>query len=77
MVHTVGIAGINGNVGAPTAKALAKAAEEGKIKLVIFHREGSKPAAISAGENVEFRVLDFSDDVEKIETAVRGINVFM
>ena len=77
MVHTVGIAGINGNVGAPTVKALAKAAEDGKINLIVFYREGKKPKDISEGSNIEFRVLDFEDDQEKIDAAVKGISVFM
>lgn len=77
MVHTVGIAGVNGNVGAPTAKLLAQAAEQGKIKLILLLRDGSKADGISASENVEFRTLNFDDPAEKIQEAVAGINVFM
>lgn len=43
MVHTVGIVGVNGNIGAPTAKRLVKAAQEDRINLIIFHRESSTP----------------------------------
>lgn len=77
MVHTVGIAGVNGNVGAPTVKLLATAAAEGKIKLVVFHRDGSTAKDVSQGKNVEFRILNYEDPPEKIESAVAGINVFM
>jgi len=77
MVHTVGVVGINGNVGAPTSKALVKAAGEGKIKVVIFHREGASLNGLSQGENVEFRVLSFEDSPDKIAEAVKGVHVFM
>ena len=77
MVHTVGIIGVNGNVGAPTAKALAKIAEAGKVKLVIFHRESSDLSAFQKGDNVEFCVLDMTAAPEKIGELVKGVNVFM
>ena len=77
MVHTVGIVGINGNVGAPTVRALSKTAEEGKIKLVLFHRATSKLDGLEEGPNVEFRILDFDGPVQKLEEAVKGINVFV
>lgn len=77
MVHTVGITGVNGNVGAAASKYLAEAAAEGKIKLVVFHREGNAPKHLSTNESVETRVLDFEDPIEKIEAAVKGVNVFM
>ena len=77
MVHTVGINGVNGNVGAPTAQRLVAAAAEGKINLVIFHREGSSTNGLSASKTVELRVLNFDDPPEKIEAAVKGINTFM
>ena len=77
MTHTVGIFGVNGNVGAPTAKLLAQAASEDKIKLVIFSRPGSTPKGLSQGKNVEFKELDIEGAVEPIEQAVKGINFFM
>lgn len=77
MTHVVGIVGVNGNVGAPTAKSLAKVAQEGEISLVIFHREGGAPTHISAGPNVEFRTLSFEDSEEKIQAAIAGVNVFI
>ncbi|KAK4502304.1 hypothetical protein PRZ48_005729 [Zasmidium cellare] len=77
MVHTVGIVGVTGNVGKPTTKYLIQAASEGKIKLVIFHREGSKLDGIEASKNVEQRPINFEDPVEKLEEAVKGINVFI
>ncbi|KAK5676767.1 hypothetical protein LTS10_010531 [Elasticomyces elasticus] len=77
MVHTVGIVGVSGNVGAPTAKYLAQAAGEGKIKLVLFHRANSDTSAIPGGQSVELRVLEFDDSPEKIKEAVKGVNVFI
>nr|POF16679.1 hypothetical protein CFP56_71320 [Quercus suber] len=77
MVHTVGIVGVNGNVGAPTAKALAGAAEQGKIHLIIFSREGSTAKGLSPSQNVEFRTLNFDDPPEKIQAALAGVNVFI
>lgn len=76
MVHTVGIVGVNGNVGAPTAQALTKAAEKDSIKLIIFHRPNTKLDGLG-GKNVEFRAFDFDDPSDKIEAAVKGVNVFM
>ncbi|GAM89378.1 hypothetical protein ANO11243_074150 [Dothideomycetidae sp. 11243] len=77
MVHTVGLTGINGNVGVPTLQYLAKGAEQGKFKLVVFHREGTAPKHVSTGPNIEFRLLDFEDPVEKLEEQVKGINTMI
>ncbi|KAK3638518.1 hypothetical protein LTR56_012990 [Elasticomyces elasticus] len=77
MIHTVGIVGVSGNVGAPTAKYLAQAAGEGKIKLVLFHRTNSDTSAFPDGQSVELRVLEFDDSPEKIKEAVKGVNVFI
>lgn len=76
MVHTVGIVGVNGNVGSSVAKILAKDAKEGKIKLVLIHREGSTPNFLLPGDSVEFRVINY-DEPSSIEAAVKGIHVFM
>lgn len=75
-MHTVGILGINGNVGKPTTKLLVKAAEQDKIKLIILHREG-KPGDFKPGKNVELRVIDLEGPEQKIEEAVKGVNVFV
>lgn len=77
MVHTVGIVGINGNVGAPAVRALLKAVDSGKIKLVIFHRASSKLDGLKEGPNVEFKVLDFDGPAQALEEAVKGVNIFM
>ena len=77
MVHTVGIVGVTGNVGAPTVRALIKAAEEGKIKLVIFHRASTNLAGLNKGSNVEFRILNFDDVPATLEAAVKDVNVFV
>ena len=76
MVHTVGIVGVNGNVGSSIAKLLAKDASYGKIKLILLHREGSTPDFLSPGGNIEFRIINY-EDPSNIEAAVRGIHVFM
>lgn len=76
MVHTVGISGVNGNVGAPATKYLVQAAKEGKLNLVIFHRAGTKPSGYD-GANVSFRELSYEDSEEKILEAVKGVNTFM
>ncbi|KAF2163815.1 hypothetical protein M409DRAFT_57292 [Zasmidium cellare ATCC 36951] len=75
-MHTVGILGINGNLGKPTAQHLVKAAEQDKIKLVIFHREG-KAGDFKPGKNVELRVIDLDGPTDKLEEAVKGVNVFV
>ena len=77
MVHTVGFMGANGLVGTPTSQLLAQAAKEGKINLVIFHRAGSPPKTVQAQRNVELKVLNLDGPAAEIETAVKGINVFM
>lgn len=77
MVHTVGLAGASGNVGLPAAKELIKAAQEGKIRLVILHREGRKPVKLSEAENVEFRTFSPDGPADQLEAAVRDINVYM
>lgn len=78
MVHTVGIVGINGRVGAPTVKALTKSAEEGKIRLVLFHRASSKIDHIKQSPNIELRLLNFdADPPEVLEKAVKGVQVFV
>lgn len=77
MVHTVGITGVNGNVGAAALPGLVKAAREENIKLIIFHREGSSVTGASQEKNIELRVLQFEDPAEKIEQAIKGVNVFM
>ncbi|TKA64146.1 hypothetical protein B0A55_09295 [Friedmanniomyces simplex] len=82
MLHTVGIAGITGNVGAPTTKSLIQAAGEGKINLIIFHRASTDLTGLSTAtnkrsENVEFRVLEFADPPAKIAEVVRGVNIFI
>ena len=77
MVHTVGITGVNGNVGAVAAKFLVRAAQEDKIKLIVFYREGSTAKGLVPGKNVELKVLNFDDPPDKIEQAVKGVNVFM
>lgn len=76
-MHTVGLVGVNGNVGAPTAKLLIKAAEEGKINTVIFHRANTDLSGLSKGKNVEFRILNFDDTPDKIGEVVKGVNIFM
>ncbi len=77
MVHTVGLLGANGLVGSATGKVLGQSAEDGKIKLIILHREGTPPKDLSAGSNIELRVVDLDGPASAIEQAVRGINVFM
>lgn len=77
MVHTVGIMGANGLVGSATTKKLAQSAMDGKIKLVIAHRSGSRPVGFEAGHNIELRELNFDDPAPKLEAAVKGINLFM
>lgn len=77
MVHTVGIVGISGNVGAPTVRLLAESAKKGEIKLVILYREGSLSKDLSDLKNTETRVINFEDPPQKLDQAVKGINVFM
>lgn len=77
MPHTVGIAGVNGNVGRPAVKALAKAADEGKINLVVFHRPTTKLDHIQQGPNVEFRLLNLDGEEEELDKAVKGVDVFV
>ncbi len=77
MVHVVGLMGANGLVGGATAKELAQSAEDGKIKLVVLHREGNPPKGLGARSNIELRVLDLDGPASAIEEAVRGINIFM
>ena len=75
-MHSVGILGINGNLGKPTAQLLVKAAEQDKIKLIIFHREG-KPGDFKPGKNVELRVIDLDRPTDKLEEVLEGVNVFV
>ncbi|KAL9107808.1 MAG: hypothetical protein Q9227_007323 [Pyrenula ochraceoflavens] len=77
MVHTVGIIGANGRVGASAAKGLAEAVKEGKIKLVILHRPGNAPKGFDTLHNVELRVLDLESPASEIEKSVLGIQVFI
>lgn len=75
-MHTVGIVGINGNLGRPTTQLLVKAAEQDKIHLIVFHREG-KAGDFKSGKNVELRVIDLDGPTQKIEEAVKGVNIFV
>lgn len=77
MSHTVAITGVNGNVGQKALPYLVKAAQEDKIKLVVFHRKSSRPKNVEAGKNIEFRALNFDDPAEELQKAVKGINVFV
>lgn len=78
MVHTVGLLGVNGLLGNPTAKVLAQFAREGKLNLVLLHREGKPPKDIDAQhENIELRIIDLDAPASQLEEAVKGINVFM
>lgn len=77
MVHTVGIFGVSGNVGAATLPRLSVAARNGEIKLIIFHRESSSVDNLPTGQNIELRVLDYVHSPAQIEEAVKGVNVFM
>lgn len=77
MIDTVGIAGVNGNIGAPTARSLAKAADQGKINLVVFLRDGSTVKDLTLGKNAEYRTLNFDDSPEEVAAAVVGVNVFI
>lgn len=73
MVHTVGLVGASGYIGAPTLKLLAQSAIAGKIILVVLHRPGRVPS-VAEDKNIELRVFDPQGDVTG---AVRGINVLM
>lgn len=77
MAHTVGIAGVNGNVGVPAVKALVKAAQGGKINLVVLHRPTTKLDHIQQGPNIEFRLLNLDGSHEELDKAVKGIDVFV
>ena len=59
-VNTVGVVGGNGYVGAQIAQHLIKYAQDGKVKLVLFHRKGNpvKVAQDIKSENVESREFD-------------------
>lgn len=76
MSHTVGLIGANGRVGKEVARYLSKAAQQDRIKLVLFHREGRPPTGIQHSANVELRILDIETDTkEDIVKAVKGIHV--
>ena len=78
MVHTVGLFGANGLVGSGLVKLLSRAAQDGKIKLVVIHREGNPPKDVTTtSDKIELRVASLDDSPEKLEAAIKGINVVM
>lgn len=77
MVHTIGLIGVNGNVGSAAAKTLASSVKDGKIKLVILHRAGRPPKGLKDEKLMQLRVIDLDGPAANIEAAVQGINLFM
>ncbi|KAI5480111.1 hypothetical protein MNV49_001771 [Pseudohyphozyma bogoriensis] len=78
MVHTVGLIGANGNLGAPTLSHLVNAVRERKINHVVLYRPGSKPVSIANEPNVEFRELDLETaSPDAVAAAVSGLQVLI
>lgn len=78
MVHTVGLIGAAGRVGQAASRHLAKAAAQGQIKLVLFHREGKAPQLPEGSDNIELRVVDIEkDSVDEIAAKVTGVQIMM
>lgn len=78
-VNTVGIVGGNGYVGAQIARHLIKYAQAGKLKLVLFYRQG-RPIKIAQdikSVNIETRNFDLDWPMERLVEAVQGIHLCM
>ncbi|WWD15959.1 hypothetical protein CI109_100383 [Kwoniella shandongensis] len=76
MSPTVGLYGFTGTVGSAILPALVKVHQEGKIKLVILHRESTDLSKLPKDAKLETRVVDLSDaGKEKNKAAVKDLNV--
>ena len=74
--HTIGLLGPNGKVGAPTVQALLRHEAQGTIKLVLLHRPNGPPRT-KLPASVQVREIDLDGESKQIESAVKGIHVFM
>lgn len=77
-MHTVGLLGHTGRIGAYALKHLLKAHQEGTIKLIVLHRPSSDVSANRVPQDVERRVLDLKKGSEgEIKEAVKGLQVLV
>jgi len=74
-MHTVGILGHNGLVGAALIPSLVKAHQANQLKLVVLHRATSDVSKIPSG--IEKRVIDLAAGVDAIKSVVKGINILL
>lgn len=78
MVHTIGLYNHNGRVGSALLQALIPLHNQGEIKVIVLHRDGSNTTAIPEG--IELRKVNINGDQADKEVnkkAVEGINVLM
>lgn len=74
--HTVGILGINGNLGSHLFRHLVAAHDAGKLEVVVLHRPSSDLSAVPHG--IEKRVLDLEKaNKAEVQSAVKGLNIVM
>lgn len=73
---TVGLLGINGNLGSVLFKHLLSAHQAKRLTLVVLHRPSSDLSSVPQG--VETRALDLDKgDKEALQKAVKGLQVVM
>lgn len=76
MSPTVALLGASGLLGSNLLKSLAAVDNDGKIKLIVLHRENSDTSNVPSG--IEKRILDADNaSVEEIQTALKGVDVLM
>jgi nucleoside-diphosphate-sugar epimerase len=74
--HTVGIIGINGNLGSHLFRHIVAAHTAGKLDVVVLHRPSSDVSSVPSG--IEKRALDLEKaDKAEVQRAVKGLNIIM
>ncbi|ORY29160.1 hypothetical protein BCR39DRAFT_454166, partial [Naematelia encephala] len=76
MSHTIGLLGHTGGIGKAIFSTLLPAVEEGKVKLVVFHRASSDVSNVPS--TIEKREIDLENpDADKLAQQVKGIHTFI
>jgi hypothetical protein len=77
-MHTVGLLGHTGRIGAQAFKHLLEAHKAGTITLIVLHRPSSDVSTDRVPPDVEKRVLDLKRGSEaQIKEAVKGLQVLV
>jgi hypothetical protein len=78
MAPIVALYNHNGLTGSGLLNGLIPYHRNGKIRLIVTHREGSNVSSIPRDCGIELRALDLATPNEALNrAAIRGVNVFM